>query len=400
MDSPRGKYSVRPGDHRLNSRAPRKSLQMTQEEHKELKRLIAERVSQDSGLLTKLRDEVKLLKAKVTKIQPRPAHSVAIVATDGGENKFHFDPYLIQVVRVVDSANTSHSVDVASPSTEPGDLLKRHFDANGNAQTPLGRMMKKLNVNSLHALSSMIPEKSDPEHPSAGWLSVLRELQEWAVLLDLACERWGSDTLLIFDGLLRTKKFSQDLFAKYRVLLEKAIADHKQTKGKSIYVAGFSKDNQVLTRYRLALALENILKTSYPAYLEIPRAFEISTYKWKEWARGDDLVKEGEEANKFVGGKLFFGKFGSQPEDRIWPVDILQSQVSEVQTVMGCLLNDSLNGFPIPNYPRSLQAAHENASQVGFDNLILEDSVFKEIRDSLGGSASIFDGFRLSNSSE
>ena len=124
---------------------------------------------------------------------------------------------------------------------------------------------------------------------------------------------------------------------------------------------------------------------------------ELATYKYKEWARGDDIVGPDEEVNKMVGGKLFFVKFGRQPTDTIWPIDLLQSQMSLHQTILGCVLTDAESGFPILNYPRSLQAAHENAAMIGFDMELLRYEMFEGIRNSLGSAAPKFDKFRLQN---
>ncbi len=92
---------------------------------------------------------------------------------------------------------------------------------------------------------------------------------------------------------------------------------------------------------------------------------------------------------------MFFVKFGSSPHDPIWPIDILASQVSEAQTVLGYLLADALDGFPVPFYPSCLQRAHENAALVGFDMAILQDSIFDGIRQALGTDAVNLDIFRL-----
>jgi hypothetical protein len=138
--------------------------------------------------------------------------------------------------------------------------------------------------------------------------------------------------------------------------------------------------------------LERILTTDYPVYVEVPRAIERKSYLWQEYAREDE--DEG-EANKFVGGKLFLVKFGNRPYDPIWPVDILVSQRSEAQTILGYLLSDALNGFPVPFYPRCLQEAHENAALVDFDFDILQDQIIDGIRGILGDEAPVLDISRL-----
>jgi len=103
----------------------------------------------------------------------------------------------------------------------------------------------------------------------------------------------------------------------------------------------------------------------------------------------------GKEGNKFVGGKMFFVKFGSSPRDPIWPIDIYEPQIAEAQQILGFMLADAINGFPVPLYPQCLQKAHSNAALVDFDFDIIQDQVFDGIRKALGDEASIIDVFRL-----
>src|SRR5204863_3853345 len=114
---------------------------------------------------------------------------------------------------------------------------------------------------------------------------------------------------------------------------------------RKLYLVGLAKSSQVLTRYRLAMALEQILTTDYPAYMEIPREIEEKAYIWSEYARGDDQPVEG-EINKFVGGKMFFVKFGRGRRDPIWPVDLFlpQSTRGQAPAILGHLQADATNG--------------------------------------------------------
>ena len=92
---------------------------------------------------------------------------------------------------------------------------------------------------------------------------------------------------------------------------------------------------------------------------------------------------------------MFFVKFGPRPRDPIWPVDIFTPQADEAPVILGSLLADAINGFPIPYYPLSLQRAHENAALVEFDMEILQDLIFDGIRRSVGDAAVTLDVFRL-----
>jgi hypothetical protein len=244
----------------------------------------------------------------------------------------------------------------------------------------------------------MIRGNEDDRPVSPSWVQVYRELVEWAILLSIVRNKeFGTDTLIVFDGLLRTKVFRGELFKRYRQAMDHAI-ERAQEHHRRIYLAGVAKHSQVLTRYRLAMSLEGILRTDYPGYVEIPRSIEEKAYVWSEYARGDDRELESGEVNKFVGGKMFFVKFGVGRRDPIWPVDIYLPQHNEAQVILGSLLADAVNGFPVPFYPQCLQRAHENAALVDFDLEILQDQVFDGIRDLLDGDAHLLDEFRLEDS--
>jgi hypothetical protein len=110
---------------------------------------------------------------------------------------------------------------------------------------------------------------------------------------------------------------------------------------------------------------------------------------------GNDIALEGGEVNKFVGGKMFFVKFGSGRRDPIWPVDIFLPRSSQAQNIIGCMLADAINGFPTPFYPQCLQKAHENAALVDFDFDILQEEIFGGIRAVLEQQGHELDAFRL-----
>ena len=367
--------------------------------HTTLKAQIQKQINQDMRILNGLRDEVRQLRGSVRKISPRTTTSISLVGTDGGNNRIQFDPFLVQLVRVVDSSNNEYCLEAVTPTTSVTELGLAQFDSSGEPRTPLGRLMAFLGVRDLTRLSHMIRRNDDDRPTSPSWVQVYRELTEWAVLFGILRDKeFATDTIMVFDGLLRSKVFAGDLFAKLRKGFEEAIDRHRRERRRRIYLVGISKHSKVYDRYRLAMALEDILTTRYAAYVEIPRELEERAYVWSEYARGDDRAMEGGESNKFVAGKMFFVKFGAGSRDPIWPVDIFLPQVGEAATVLGCLLSDATNGFPVPFYPRCLQKAHENAAMVGFDFDILQDEVFSGLRSALGAQSRKLDEFQLRDS--
>ncbi len=328
------------------------------------------------------------------RIGQRSATSISLVAADGGNNQLRFDPFLIQLVRVVDSSNNQHCLEVVSPTMSIGALSAYQFDGP-SGPTPLGKLMQFLGVNDLSKLSPMI-RRDDGRPKPTSWVQVYRELVEWSILFAIIREsNFATDTLIVVDGFLRSKVFAGDLFRKYRQGIRTEIDRHWNEQRRRIYLVGIAKHSKVLSRYRLAMALEGLMQTSYPSYVEVPRELEEKAYTWSEYARGDDNANAGGEINKFVAGKMFFVKFGSAPRDPIWPIDIFEPQTEDHAAIFGYLLNDAVEGFPVPLYPRSLQKAHDNAALVDFDMDVLQDMIFGGLREQLGIEAPTLDVFRL-----
>lgn len=360
----------------------------------QLKDAIADCIGTDQNILDNLRDEIRPLRQITQRIHPRSTTSISIVGTDGGNNQLQFDPFLIQLVRVVDSSNNQYCLEAVSPTTPIEILNQRQFASDGSPLTPLGEMMEFLEARTLPELSHMIRPRDDGP-PSPTWVQVYRELFEWAILFSILDKDFGTDTLIVYDGLLRSKVFAKDLFQRLRHGIDSRITHQWENSRRQIFLVGVAKHSKVLSRYRLAMALEGVLQTDYPAYVEVPRDVERRAYVWSEFARGDDEAGAGGEINKFVGGKMFLVKFGGHRRDPIWPVDIFESQKSKAQQILGSLLADTVNGFPVPHYPRCLQKAHENAALVDFDFDILQDYIYEGVRTALRGDASTLDTFQL-----
>lgn len=375
-----------------------------------LRSQLASSIEGDRQVLDELCEEVRPLRSQTRRIQPRSTTAISLVGTDGGNNRIDFDPFMVQLVRVVDSSNNEYCLESVTPTTDRRLVNMRHIDEDGIPRTALGRLMVKLvekkamSEPTIWKLSHMIPgphrkgEKLKPISPS--WVQVYREIYEWAILFSLVSDReFGTDTVIVADGNLRSKVFAGELFIHYRELLKQAIDDQFTRNRRRIYVAGVAKHSKVLQRYRLAMAIEGILRTDFPAYIDVPRDLEAKSYVWQEYARGDEEAEKfGGEANKFVGGKMFFVKFGSRPQDPIWPIDVFIPQANDAPTVLGFMLADAIDGFPVPFYPRCLQQAHENAALVDFDMIILQDQVARSIRNILGDKGTCIDEMALQSS--
>ena len=363
----------------------------------DLKILMKECMQNDVALMDELRDEVEVLKNGVKKINPRTSTAISLVGTDGGNNNLEFDPFIVHVIRVVDSNGVEYYMDVITPTTPISKIDNKIKDGNNKGYNSLRQMMDALNVESISKLSPMIRERKRGEPVKTSWIQAYRELVEWATLFSLIKNKnYGSDTIIVFDGLLRSKVFSGDLFHKLKNELQRLIEERYTTTGCKIYIVGVAKHSKVLDRYRLVMHTDGIMKTKYPCYAEVPRLMEEKSYIWAEYARDDDYA--GAEVNKYVAGKMFFVKFGDQKDDPIWPVDILTSQLRDSDKIISYLMNDAIYGFPIPWYPLCLQKAHENSALFDFDMDLIRDSMTNAIREAMGEEKENFDSFLFANS--
>jgi len=356
----------------------------------ELKTLVREATRGDSGLLDDVMRDVALLRP-VTTIQPRNINSISLVASDGGNNRLDFNPFSLQVVRVVDTYGDELFLDVISPSTDTVALGQRHLD---DPASPLGQLMRDLGTRTLGELSPMIP--ATPR--SSGWPLVYRDLCEWAVLYGLVCyERWGSDTLVIRDGLLRTKIFAGDLFVRLYRLMKAAIEKSMRERKRHIFLVGIAKHSRIIERYRLAMTVEDVFPAGQACYAPVPPELQVKVYDWAEYVRSPDDDVADKEKPKFNMGAMYLVRFGKQTFDPVWTMDLLQFQVPLAQQVFGSLLADAEVGFPVPCYPHCLQEADRYAQVVDLDLAILQAAMEEAIREQIREDRRhVFDAQRLS----
>ncbi len=274
----------------------------------EIRKAIRERTEADRTLLEGLCVEVRPLASSVRAIKPRGTTSVSLVASDGGNNKLVFDPFTIQLVRVVDSYGKELFFDVISPTTDTDKIEREPVRQQRYADyRALGRMMSDLGVKKLSDLSHMIPDgektRKEPHAVSPSWVLVYRDLCEWAVLYDRICyHTFASDTLIVRDGLLRSKLFRGMLFTEFRKRLEAAIMRIREKDRRWVFLVGIAKHSKVISRYQLAMSIEKIMTPDEARYLKIPRELEAKAYVWPEYAAAlRRRVRRGKPRNLSLG---------------------------------------------------------------------------------------------------
>lgn len=366
---------------------------LSQEAVQSLKVQVNQLLAQERAALEQLREHASRLRGSVERIQPRAATSISLVGTDGGNNKVQYDPLLVNLVRVVDSSSNEYHLEAVTPNLTLAELDSRQFDKSGAPKTALGRMMKYMKAGSLGEICQVFGTRDDAER-SPSWMGEYRGLHEWAVLFHLVREKdFATDTIILRDGPFREKMFKPGYFSKFRDGLAEGIETQLKSKRRRLYLVGIMKKSKLFQKYRLALALEGTFHTKYPCFARIPEEMmQVVFGRWPEWIQ-NTASNEG-----FVAGKLFAAKFGSGSYDPVWLADIFETQASEASRIMSYLLNDAINGFPVPCYPASLQRAHDAAALVDFDMDILEHMIGQTLRVSLGDRAELVDKLALQES--
>src|SRR5437870_13731815 len=83
---------------------------------------------------------------------------------------------------------------------------------------------------------------------------------------------------------------------------------------------------------------------------------------------------------------MYLAKFGDRPFDPVWPVDVAIWQEPNVEKILGQLTVDAQQGFPIPDYPMTIQRAHDFAKLTGLEVAILEDLLLEGMCEKLSSS--------------
>lgn len=341
----------------------------------------------DDPILARFRAYARQMKTKVRPLRLYSVNAVSFVSSDGGDNRLVFNPAVVELVRVVDSRGNQCALDAIGSNTPSSELEKR-VQSGTDLVSPLQRLCSDLGttVNDLsYLLSSMgVPGKS------TGAIRCYRDIVEWAVLYELATNpnlQWGGDTILVRDGLLRTKSFKLNIFPKLDRLFREGIAAYAK-RNVRLSLVGVAKQSAVLSRLAVALELEGVFHRDYPCYVEVDADVEAECYNydrtWLSTYETADTDEDGKQRYQSM-GKMFLAKFGDRPFDGVWPVDIAIWDAPNAERVLGQLTVDAQQGFPIPDYPMCIQRAHDFAKLTGLEVEILQDILVDGMCSTLSG---------------
>lgn len=368
----------------------------TSEQLPELRRKIRAQAALEARVLDELVKQAASLAPHVRPIRPRTATAVALTAADGGNNSVAFNPFELQVIRVVDSQGKELFLDVVSPATDLDELCSRHAEE----RTVLWKLMNDLGARRFGDLSAMMTARN------RGWVEVYRDLCEWATLHDLVTRhQFAADTLIVRDGLLRTPIFARDTLVRLGELMKQAIDRQAKDNRRRIWLAGLAKKTKVLDHYRLAMSLAGIFDRGTPCFVPVPHDLQERVYRsnadyLREPGPADDTDESGAESGGRSAteniGAMYFVRFGPHAGDPIWTADLLAWQRQDAQAVFGHLQADAAAGFPVPFYPFSLQQADAHSRVADLDLDIIEDGLVGAVREYVGdGKRHIVDALLL-----
>lgn len=330
----------------------------------------------DAPILEKFREYARRLKDDIKPLRKYSVNAISFVSSDGGDNRLVFNPAVIELVRVVDSRGNQCALDAVASTITLDELKERARAGGGHGVPPLQRLCSDLGLE-LDKLSYLIRAVGKPGK-STGALRCYRDIIEWAVLYDLVTNpalQWGGDTILVRDGLLRTKSFTREVFPQIDQRLRKAVAAHK-ARNVTLSLVGVAKQSAVLSRLAVALELEATFHRDYPCYVQVPKEIEEDCYNFdRTWLDTYETSEPEEDGRRLYQslGKMFLVKFGDRQLDPVWPVDIAESQLDQAEKVLGQLTIDAQQGFPIPDYPMCIQRAHDYAKLTGLEVEVLQD---------------------------
>lgn len=340
----------------------------------------------DDPLLQKFRGYAKRLSSKIRPLRTFSVNAVSFVSADGGDNRLTFNPAVVELVRVVDSRGNQCALDAIASTADSRELNERIKPNTPSLVEPLKRLCNDVGVD-VTGLSYLLKGLGTPGK-STGAIRCYRDVVEWAVLYDLVANptiQWGGDTILIRDGLLRTKSFKREIFPQIDQKIREGVKKH-QDRNVTISLVGVAKQSAVLGRLAVALELEATFHRAYPCYAEVPEDIEADCYNYDlTWLKTYETSEPQDDGGKLYQsiGKMYLVKFGDRPFDPVWPVDVAVWQASNVEKTLGQLTVDAQQGFPIPDYPISIQKAHDFAKLTGLEIEVLQDLLMHGITQNL-----------------
>lgn len=312
-----------------------------------------------------LREKIRGL--EVIPIEPAGSYMpMTFKSFDGGRFDMHFEPFEFEVVKVADSSGNIR-MNFAAPVGDLGndkgldEMLKPL-----NSHPVMRQFLDIMGKSSLIEISDILTAKG-----------TLMEIAEFACMFD-AIRHASKDnrTIILKDGLLRTKKIRHELIPSLVKVLH-ANKDH-------VKVIGVAKTSRLVFLLQAALACEKIFPREQMGYVRIPLGIENMAYRW---SGAGTLLREIPTKLTYSFGNLYIAKL-SRHKDLFVTVELPQRtdgssiySEAEVTEIMSYLAKDSMYSYPMIGYPQTIMRAHESAAGLGIPASMLHESIMKGLVD-------------------
>lgn len=301
---------------------------------------------------------------KVIELGRSEDRAIAPVASDGGECRIVAEPFGFDIIRVADSEGTVYAEHVIALTDEPFTASQKIFNESELLQNFCDRIKVPWDQ-----LSFLIPghETNDESNiTTADMLPVIRDILEWAALVDLAAKARPFRVLLLKDGPLRTKSLTPNAVPKLRDYL---MARYKSD---GTLVAGVSKKSLLLDRLYLAIKVQGLLERDSPCCTKIDDTILKAVYKY------DTYLTRQSFATTYV-CKFAFAKCP------YYAVDVADFQDDPDQKkTLEILSTHSQTTFQRIGYPSQLLRAHEYAHISDLDNSVVGKILKKSLIEAAG----------------
>lgn len=311
----------------------------------------------------RLREAVKRL--EFVPLDPGGAYlPITFKSFDGGLFNLHFDPFEFDIVEVTDS-NGNSKMRFAAPG---GDLrgtddLRRII--RGLDNDPVFRdFLEMLECDSLLDVSEILTNRG-----------TLMELGEFACIFRKVMSAPSDEkTIILRDGLLRTKKIKAELIATLKARLKE--------KKNHVNLVGVAKTSKVVFLLKAALMCERVFPNDQIGYVKIPLDIENMAYRWSGHGR---LGAEAEPLD-YAFGDLYVAKLSRSnnmfvtveiPKDADNSTNIYSK--GEIMEMMSYLARDAMHSYPVMGYPQTIMRAHESAVRLGIPSSVLRDNIINDL---------------------
>ena len=217
---------------------------------------------------------------------------------------------------------------------------------------------------------------------------IIAILCEWAALYKCVCHNeYAADTLFVRDGFcaaISSATICSNACAKH------ANGDRaRAAKKRSLFWSAWRRGGKVLARYNLAMAVEKLFAPGDPRMVRVSDEMEKRAYLRPDYAApAARRCKAKARCILFASARAV--------ADPVWLADVFFAAREHAERIFGHLLSDSLDGFPVPLYPRCLQQAHERRRRGVSMRLCCKTRFGKSVHEMLDqGERSALDHLRL-----